>query len=109
MKKSNRIKDNKEFTAVIKTGAFNKSNAFRVYSLENNLGYVRVGIAASRKLGNAVVRSTTRRKIRAICDELINYPSSSLDIVVMPKDPFLEQDHDTNKKELEDILAKIIK
>ena len=109
MKKTNRIKESREFTNVIKTGKFEKNNTYRLYSLENNLGYVRIGIAVSKKLGNAVVRTTTRRRIRAICDQLINYQSNSLDIVVMIKEPFLNQDYVKNTAELEKVLVKILK
>ena len=108
MKKANRIVKNKDFSLVIKTGQFNKSNAFKVYCLENKLAHVRVGIAASTKLGNAVIRSTTRRKIRALCDELIDYMNYSLDIVIVPKNLFLEQDYMTNKNELEKLLEKYL-
>ena len=108
MKKANRIKDSKEFTKTIKQGSFLKNNTYRLYWLENNLGYSRVGIAAGKKLGNAVIRSTIRRRIRAICDELIDYQSCSFDIVVMPKDTFLMQDHTKNKNDFESILQKLI-
>ena len=109
MKKTNRIVKNKDFSLVIKTGQFNKNNTFKVYCLQNKLSHVRVGIAASTKLGNAVVRSTTRRKIRAICDLLIDYNSYSLDIVIVAKNKFLEQDHLTNKNELEKILENYLR
>jgi len=106
MKKSNRLIKNEDFSLVIKTGQYQKSNAYKVYCLENKLSCVRVGIAASTKLGNAVIRSTTRRKIRAICDLLIDYTAYSLDLVIVPKKEFLEQDYLTNKNELEKLLEK---
>lgn len=109
MKKFNRIIKNTDFSLVIKTGQFTKGEAFKVYCLENKLSHVRVGIAASTKLGNAVVRSTTRRKIRAICDLLIDYNSYSLDIVIVAKNKFLEQDHLTNKNELEKLLENYLR
>lgn len=109
MKKFNRIVKNTDFSLVIKQGQFAKGEAFKVYCLENKLSHVRVGIAASTKLGNAVVRSTTRRKIRAICDLLIDYNSYSLDIVIVPKNKFLEQDHLTNKNELEKLLENYLR
>lgn len=109
MKKTNRIKDNQDFSLVIKRGHFNKSNTFKVYWLENTLGYTRVGIAASTKLGNAVTRSTTRRKIRAICDLFINYQTYSLDIVIIPKNLFLEQEFNVNKTDLKNILETFIR
>ena len=109
MKKSNRLIKNEDFSLVIKTGQYQKSNAYKVYCLENKLSCVRVGIAASTKLGNAVIRSTTRRKIRAICDLLIDYNEHSLDIVIVAKSKFLEQDHLTNKDELEKLLSKYLR
>ena len=109
MKKVNRITKNSDFSLVIKTGQYSKNNTYKVYCLKNNLSLVRVGIAASTKLGNAVIRSTTRRKIRAICDQLIDYKIYSLDIVVVPKNLFLEQDYLTNKNELEKLLENYLR
>ena len=106
MKKSNRVVDNKDFSKIIKTGHLEKSNTYKVYSLANTLGYVRVGIAASTKLGNAVVRSTIRRKIRAICDLLINYQAYSLDIIITPKNLFLENDFSVNRDNLKELFIR---
>lgn len=108
MKKVNRIKDNEEFSKVIKTGTFLKNNSYRFYFIKSDLNYVRIGIAVSKKVGNAVVRSTTRRKIRAICDKLIDYKSYSFDLVIMPKEKFFEQDYAINILDFENILEKII-
>ena len=109
MKKANRVVKNKDFSLVIKSGRLYKNNTFKLYCLDNKLSYVRVGIAASTKLGNAVIRSTTRRKIRAICDSLIDYNVHSLDIIVVPKNLFLEQEYLTNKNELEKLLKQEFK
>ena len=109
MKKTNRILKNQDFTLVIKTGHYFRNNTFKVYALENNLSFVRVGIAASTKLGNAVIRSTTRRKIRAICDLLIDYQQHSLDIVIIPKNSFVNQEYAINKLELTNLLEKFIR
>ena len=109
MKKVNRVIKNKDFTLVIKSGRFYKNNTYKIYCLENTLSHVRVGIAASTKLGNAVIRSTTRRKIRAICDSLIDYNKYSLDIIIVAKNSFLEQEYLTNRNELEKLLQQEIK
>lgn len=109
MKKVNRVIKNKDFTLVIKSGRFYKNNTYKIYCLENTLSHVRVGIAASTKLGNAVIRSTTRRKIRAICDSLIDYNKYSLDIIIVAKNLFLEQEYLTNRNELEKLLKQEIK
>jgi len=109
MKKINRIVDNRDFSSTIKTGHFEKNNTYRVYWLENSLGYTRIGIAASTKMGNAVIRSTIRRRLRAISDSLLDYSACSLDIVIMPKNLFLEQNYQTNLVELENIFNKFVR
>ena len=109
MKKANRIVENKDFSLVIKSGQLKKNNTFKVYCLENKLQLVRVGIAASTKLGNAVIRSTTRRKIRAICDLLIDYDQYSLDLIIVPKNIFLEQDYSKNKNDLQELLENYLR
>ena len=109
MKKTNRVVKNKDFSLVIKSGQLKKNNTFKVYCLENKLQLVRVGIAASTKLGNAVIRSTTRRKIRAICDLLIDYDQYSLDLIIVPKNSFLEQDYSKNKSDLQELLENYLR
>jgi len=109
MKKLNRVTDNQDFSLVIKSGRYYKNNTYKVYCLDNKLSFVRVGIAASTKLGNAVIRSTTRRRIRAIVDTLINYNAHSLDIIIIPKNLFLEQEYLKNKTDLEELFKKEFK
>lgn len=105
MKKINRIKANEDFAFTIKKGRSIKCSAFVVCTSKNDLGYSRVGISVPNKVGNAVIRTTTRRKIRAMCDSLINYEKNTLDIVIIVKNDFLNHTFNENYESLKELLS----
>ena len=106
MKTLNRIKKSDEFAATIHKGNSLRLPSFIVHIKKNDLSYVRVGISASKKLGNAVTRNRVKRQVRAMCDNLINYDAHSLDIVIVVKSKFLEMSFDENKSQLCDLITK---
>ena len=106
MKILNRIKKSEDFATTIHKGNSLRLPSFVVYVKNNDLPYVRVGISASKKLGNAVTRNRVKRQVRAMCDSLIKYDASSLDIVIVVKSMFLEKTFDDNKSQLSDLITK---
>ena len=104
MKIVNRVKKNDDFALTIKRGKTYLCDSYRIHVIENELGYTRVGISVSKKLGNAVVRSRIKRQIRAICDSVIQYDKQGLDIVIIAKAKFLEKTFAENKSQLCDLL-----
>ena len=106
MKILNRIKKSDEFAATIHKGNSFRLPSFIVHIKNSDLSYVRVGISASKKLGNAVTRNRVKRQVRAMCDSLINYSAGSLDIVIIVKSKFLEMTFDENKSQLSDLITK---
>ena len=99
MKTINRIKANDDFALAIKKGKTYNSSSYRLHVVANELGYTRVGISVSKKLGNAVVRSRIKRQIRAICDSVIQYDKQALDIVIIARNEFLNKKFIDNKEE----------
>ena len=53
------------------------------FALANELGTPRLGIAASRKVGNAVVRNRAKRLVRELFRS--HKPLIGIDIVVIPR------------------------
>lgn len=106
MKIINRIKESNDFAKAIRNGKTYHSESFRVHTYKTENNRIRVGISASKKLGNAVVRSRVKRQVRAMCREIINFESNSLDIVIIVKANFLEKDFIDNKKVLKELLEK---
>ena len=106
MKVINRIKKSDEFLLTIKKGHSYSLGSFVVHIRQTDLGYTRVGISVSSKLGNAVTRNKIKRQIRAMCRELIHFDKQSLDVVIIAKNPYLERDYAENKLILINLFSK---
>lgn len=106
MKVINRIKESKDFATAIRNGKTYHSDSFRIHTYRTQNTYIRVGISVSSKLGNAVVRNRAKRQIRAMCRELIDFNSKSLDIVIIAKHNFLAKSFNDNKQVLKELFEK---
>lgn len=106
MKTLNRIKNNREFARAIHKGNSSRLPSFVVHVFKTELGYTRIGISASTKLGCAVVRNRVKRQVRAICDSLIDYNAKSLDIVIIVRSKFITTDFEDNKSQFRDLLKQ---
>ena len=104
MKIINRIKASDDFALTIKKGKAQRDQSYVIHYRTNEFKYVRVGISVSSKLGNAVVRNHIKRQVRSMCDEIIRYDESSLDIVIVVKQGFLNRSFDDNKLSLTKLL-----
>lgn len=107
MKVLNRIKKSDDFAKAIHKGNSFRLPSYLVHVYKTNLGYVRVGISASAKLGCAVVRNRIKRQTRAICDSLIDYNKQSFDIVIIVKPKFLVNTFDDNKSQFCDFIKQV--
>lgn len=104
MKKEFRIKDNQRFGEIVHLGKTFKNKAFVIHCLKNNENVVKIGISVSKKLGKAIVRNKIKRRIRAMCQEIVDFNSQSLDIIIIAKNNYLENDFHTNLCLLEQII-----
>lgn len=58
------LNQNTDFRRLYKRGASYTNPALVTYVMKNRAGLCRVGITSSKKIGNAVERNTSRRKVR---------------------------------------------
>ena len=82
MKRFPSIKKNREYREIYNTVKGKACGVLVVFVKDNGLGYNRLGISVSRKVGNSVVRHTFSRRIREIF-RLNNYQTAQgKDIIV---------------------------
>lgn len=82
---SESLKKNVDFRTVYRNGKCYSNRLLVMYVLPNNMNKNRLGISASKKVGNSVVRHRFARLVREIYrlhEEIFN---SGLDIVVVAK------------------------
>lgn len=80
MKKSYRVKRDKDFNAIFKSGQNVANRKFVVYRLRKDQPHFRVGLSVSKKLGNAVTRNRIKRLIRHV---LINTKPSLRPMILL--------------------------
>ena len=85
MKKSFRVKREKDFKAIFKNGTSFANRKFVVYQLENQQNHFRVGLSVSKKLGNAVTRNQIKRRIRHILQSVKGSLVEHVDFVVIAR------------------------
>lgn len=66
MKRAVTLKKNYEFQRIFHKGTSAVSNCMVLYCRKNHLGRNRLGLVSSTKLGKAVVRNRTRRRLREV-------------------------------------------
>ena len=74
-----------DYQAIYKSGYKIYSSHFVLFGCGNDLGYSRLGITASRKVGGAVERNRAKRLFREIFRRSFHLIPARFDMVVNPK------------------------
>jgi len=93
LSRDERVRKRPEFLANYERGSRSSSRLMTVFVLANGGTTGRLGIAATRKLGNAVQRNRAKRLVREAFRR--HKPEAGLDIIVVPKREMLVADYRT--------------
>jgi len=97
-----RLRHSGEFQAVWTNGRSWTHALFVLWALPNVYAHTRIGIVASRKVGNAVARNRARRLLREAARQLYSNITSGWDIVLVARSGLLNVKEST----VEDALRK---
>jgi ribonuclease P protein component len=78
-----RIRKKKDFLVIYKKGKRYRNRYFNLIYLANTLAFSRVGVVASRKVGNAVIRSKVKRWMRELFRRNKNLFEFSVDLLIV--------------------------
>ncbi|OPY80372.1 MAG: Ribonuclease P protein component [Syntrophus sp. PtaU1.Bin005] len=86
LKRNERIRKRKRYLQIYQRGRRSYSKHFTIVVSGNELGIPRLGIAATKKIGNAVTRNRIKRLIREFFRlNKDRFKASSQDIVIIAK------------------------
>ena len=106
MKKYEIVKEHKEFDDILTNGSYYKNNYYIIYNKDSNYNFPRFGIAAGKKLGNAVIRNKIKRQVRMIISSNKNLFKNNKDYIIIVKKAFLDIDFKNKNNELIKLLEK---
>ena len=106
MKKIDIIKASDEFTEIINTGKTKKNKYYSIYYRKNDEKN-RYGITIPKKLGIAVLRNKTKRRVKNIIDKNKKSIQNGYDYVIIVKKGILDLTFFDMEEELLRLMKKI--
>jgi len=93
-----------DFEHAYEGGAKVSGRYMTMFVAANRVGVARLGIAATRRLGGAVIRNRAKRLTR----ELFRHqkPAASLDVIVVPRREFLDAPYPSLEREFGALLER---
>lgn len=101
------IKNNHEFMRVYKKGKFYVGRYITLYILANRLSDKRIGITASKKVGNAVKRNRIRRLVKENYRAYEDFCKGGVDFVFVARVTEVIPSYIDIKKEMKFLLKKL--
>lgn len=79
------LNENRDFRRIYRIGKSSVHSMCVLYAVKNRLGVNRIGITASKKVGNAVMRNRARRVLKAAYREIEPALSVGWDFVIVAR------------------------
>lgn len=90
MQRQFRLTRSTDFKRVRRDGRSNAHPLIVLTALENNLPFTRVGVAAGKRVGNAVKRNRAKRLMRAALRDLHPQIKTGWDLIVIARTPIIQ-------------------
>lgn len=98
------VRKRADFELIYKTGFKRSGRVMTMFTRERDSGPTRLGIAATRKMGDAVERNRAKRLVRELFRH--NKPATATDVVVVPRREMLDTSHERLEAEFRSLLSR---
>jgi ribonuclease P protein component len=95
-----------DFDGTLRSGRRAASEYLALFVSDNDVGRPRVGLAVSRKLGNAVVRNRIKRRLRELVRPLVTQARGGRDVVIVARARAADAEFARLRQEIEMLWAK---
>ena len=107
MRRNYRLRKPRDFARVYNGGVSTASRLVVIYALPAQRDGVRIGVAAGKKLGNAVKRNRIKRVIRSALHELLPRFKPGFDLIVIGRAAVGTAKTGQVKADLEKVLGRL--
>ena len=106
MQRRSRLLRSADFDRTLRGGRRASSDYLALFVSDNELGRPRVGLAVSKKLGNAVVRNRIKRRLRELVRPLVTRAKGGRDVVIVARARAVDAEFARLRQEMEMLWAK---
>lgn len=102
---SEHLRQRREFERAYATGAKVSGRLMTLFAVPNDRGMARLGIAATRKMGGAVIRNRAKRRARELFRQ--HKPHACCDFVVIPRREFVDAAFSNLQREFTTLVERV--
>ncbi len=106
MQRQFRLTRSTDFKRVRRDGRSNAHPLIVLIALENQLSITRVGVAAGKRVGNAVIRNRAKRLMRAAARELHPQIKNGYDLIIIARAPIIRSKMPQVRDALQQLLQR---
>jgi ribonuclease P protein component len=106
VQRRSRLLRSADFDRTLRAGRRAASDYLALFVSDNELGRPRVGLAVSKKLGNAVVRNRIKRRLRELVRPLVTRAKGGRDVVIVARARAVDAEFSRLRQEIEMLWAK---